>query len=701
MLINTKFSENISNLNPFSIFITISKVNGEKMNSISLSTLSCVFQPKKVQNKPPVQNNLFFKSYGITNDIFVKSKTASIVSFKGLKEDISKRLIASSGEILSIINKNPSDKGIVGELPQEWLDKIPSANRAKALANLNRVMGEIACELRNNASLKENSKKLEKAFKKAGIITKEQTLELKSCGAGDLGWIVIPEILPHTFKKEYVLKIFHTNKQIKAIQGHGMYNEINNAFFWNTQAGTNTQKPPVYQADFNNGFYITDYLDENSPEPFYIVPKVIGVIETDISRDNYMYGYDFDYGGLEKFSVIADYPEAIKASLELYKTPETERIEKWNKTFNTAKAHRAEKLAALAAGLWMLPESIDRSQFIDKIIKENNNSLALQALVTELTDKEYVRYFNTLQKVPDNNLKALLIDRINNLPGKAPAKWVKQFANIDSEVVQTSIAKHIRLIPSKKRAKWAKKQYKNSNNETKKVILNNIYSFSSDHKVQIYNLFLNDFEILNPDIQEKLIKSLSALPYPERLSSFKKLAKLNCEKTNALLAGVINYLSKPEAQKWFETFASKNNKNINISLARIIDRVFEPAKRLDWFRKLAKQGDKELLQTLFNYNHYLPKDERVSFFVECAAKANYETKLMMAQKLFLMDDSAIYECSKALSKNADDNLLEKIIENQFCMPEEDKLKWFEEIYNSASNHIKSIIDTKRKSLNCA
>ena len=285
---------------PFTFYPHVQETNEKLMNKISQNFKILKTNESKQVQKQPVNSHLPKNADCKSSQLPSISCNKYMVKFTGLNRNLSKMAYEYSESIKSEVATFPKSKGIVGNLPAEWIQKIPKENRANAIKELYSEMKAIVNDFRLNVFFDTNTtEKLNEAFAKAGIAKSSEKIKIAHIDDGFYGSVFA---LKGLSDDKYVIKIFKSNDEINKY--HGNYIEPNRAAFWQKRAGGNTQMVPFHFADVEAGYMVNKYIDEQTPQfKKYISPKVYGLKSADIcdqkTGKNVINGFQIDYGGIK------------------------------------------------------------------------------------------------------------------------------------------------------------------------------------------------------------------------------------------------------------------------------------------------------------------------------------------------------------------------------------------------------------------
>lgn len=415
------------------------------------------------------------------------------IHFTGLNRNLSKMAYASIDSIKKEVKNFPKSKGIVGNLPAEWIQKIPKENRANVIKELYGELNAIVRERRVDVLAQiGTNKRLSEAFSNAGITQSGQKISILYIGEGELGTAF--RLLGLSDDK-YIIKIFHP-KSVTS-NHHGKHIEPNRAAFWQKYAGKNTQMAPFYFADLKAGYMVNKFIDDNTPKyKRYILPQSLGLKSFDIdenpdAKHNIIKGFQIDYGGLEvKKSTLVKDKKKQADFRKFFALPKEKQLESLHKADDSIKMH-----------------------VLDNII--------LQSI------KARTENFNQLLKNASEEVKIKLACKIYIIPDEETMFAFKQLLNKASDKVKIQLATNLPSLPRNARAESFKLLLNDSSEDVKKNLVYAINFVEDEQKAECYNLLA---ENASPELSEKMAKLIGYVP--KKAESLIKNPKLAQEEAN-------------------------------------------------------------------------------------------------------------------------------------------------------------------------
>lgn len=329
-----------------------------------------------------------------------------LVNFNGLNRTLSKRVYSTAEAIKEESLKNIRSNGIVGNLPSEWIKKIPKKDRETKIKKLYAAFKEAIKDFRENHDPKETANKLAIALHNANLIGGHDRLTMKYIEKGYYGRVYH---LQGISNDKYVIKIFSSTEPLDDLieNRNGNYAELNRAAFWQKNAGKNTQRVRFYFGDVDAGYMVNKYICGKTPNfKKYVPTKMLGLLDNE--RDhaaNIIKGYNVDWGGLEILpgqEVLAQNKTARYIYKKIYRQPKEKVIQEFEKIFNQNKYKKNKDMnMALISLLDLVP---------DKIL--------LAKKLYYLSPIDVAEYFPILIKNADEELKETFTNEFPNLAHK-------------------------------------------------------------------------------------------------------------------------------------------------------------------------------------------------------------------------------------------------------------------------------------------
>lgn len=374
----------------------------------------------RLVNLNSVSSKLNTNIYANGNKAQVGSaKNFSDMSFQGLNRTLSKKAYST----IQILDKNglkkeisaaevikqeaarfPKSMGIVGNLPKEWIDRIPQKNRAVKIKNLYNEIKLAVNDYRFKFDSSDTSNpnvlkdlfvdvgiKLNVALKNAGIVKKNKVIDFEKIDHGCRG---VGFRIQNFSANDYMMKIFYSNDFIdeKLCNGHGLsdghgnYTELNRASF---VPSSKSQWIGLKFGDIGSGYLVEKMISDKMPKNKRYVPeKLYGLENRDPSELN---GYYYDYGGLYVVDkTLAQNKTARFVYKKMYYEKEQERADMALK-FLGMKKYRNNKdvKLGLACSIDLFPEQ-QRTMFYKNLLNNADEVLKneLQGRIRSLPEKD-------------------------------------------------------------------------------------------------------------------------------------------------------------------------------------------------------------------------------------------------------------------------------------------------------------------------
>lgn len=362
------------------LFVLLKELTCKK--KFIMCKISPIFNTFKVDDKKQINiNNIDSKSIG-TYDIPSKNYSNSfnkyLINFKGLNRVLSKRAYNTPQEIKALMVKYASSEGIVGNIPAEWIGKIPKEERKIKIKKLCSDFKTAVKNFRKTPIKSELALRLRDALHKAGVIDEGENLALFFLDEGAFG---SGFQLKNILGDKYMIKIFHKEDFLN--RGNGNYTELNRAAYWQKNAGKKTQRARFYLGDMDAGYMISKFISRTTPEfkKEEIKEEIYGLsdYETNI-MDNYIRGYQVDYGNLYiGSSILSQNKTARYVYKKLSNCPKEDQLLEVDKFLNMKKfKNNADIKLGLIESLELLPEELIFKIF--DTLREGANDMQKEAL---------------------------------------------------------------------------------------------------------------------------------------------------------------------------------------------------------------------------------------------------------------------------------------------------------------------------------
>ena len=337
--------------------------------------------------KTPAQHKMpYITIYQDTFQSIQKQNNKSVItklSFKGLTKAMGAQLYDTGHQVAALMEKFPKANGIVGNLPNDWLESLPGSKKEKAetikdiykafakaskdlefdLEHLNSFFNHydinwINIETRFKRSIAATT--LRNTLRKHNIINKNDKITVEFIGMGCLGCAYKFNVK----NKDYVFKVFHRYDDIdlKGSYMHGKYIEVNRAQYIKKQAREG-DCCKFYFADLKNDYMVNEFISDTNIKPYKnIDPIALGIKFID-KKDgiNILNEYLIDYGGMGIYdSIFAKNKTARSVIKTICKNnPINKWFKGWDDLYNKAIenkiANKNDIILGLIAFLHFLP----------------------------------------------------------------------------------------------------------------------------------------------------------------------------------------------------------------------------------------------------------------------------------------------------------------------------------------------------------
>ncbi len=324
-------------------------------------------QPDKVFNNCAAKANLVEGS--------LSSSNKSFIAFNGLNRVISKKVYSEVDLIKNEIIKYPKSLGIIGNIPPQWVDKIPYDLRKGLIKDLYKSFNEAINGFRKNHEIETLEKNLSTAMRKARIIKSNESVKMKEILSRAHGstWV-----LSGIFNDSFLIKIFHEKEEnMLSSCIHGNYAELNFAQYWKKNAGKNNQRVNFYFGDTDAGYMINRFISKDQPKySGKIVPESIyGLTSFDNGVENNIKNYQVDYGGIYNACENLNHNKTARYIYKkVYNAPENERIKIFNKMLKDKKIrNNSDANIGFSYAINLLPRNEQTENLFLNFYNPNNN----------------------------------------------------------------------------------------------------------------------------------------------------------------------------------------------------------------------------------------------------------------------------------------------------------------------------------------
>ena len=555
-------------------------------------------QPVKSPDELTVPENNYSQNH--TNPL--NSSNKYLVNFKGLNRTISKTAYETLGEMKEQVALFPKSMGVAGNLPSEWVNKIPKDARKTTIKALYQDFKSIIKDLREKGDIEETTQRLNNALHEAGVIDENENLTIKKLNSGVFG---TGYHIKGIFDNNYIIKMFKSTESGPwGFERHGNCPEISRAAYWQKNAGKKTQMVRFYFGDMNSGYMVNKYLDKDKTSICnnYVAPEIYGLSSVDadgkevINGHNKICGYQDDFGGLViSMPELRNNRQAQKNIKRILYAP----IDKKAELIKNANSLELKALAEYAKNssniLIKVPDA--NVQKTGKRVKKVSAEAAKYAGETEK-----VIYLNLLAENSNNEMKKILVDYIKDLPRQ------KRYSFFDSLAL-------------------------NADNEVKKALAEHLDYFSGPEKAMRFKLLA---ENADSNVKNALVDHIYCLP------------ELGTERA-----------------AYFKQFAENADNQLKIALTYKFDCLPETERAVP-FKQFAENADNDLKKALIDNIEYLPEEERVQYFEQWADTADKDLKETLKDNINSLPKSKRAACSKLLDKNDKvDSLTSRLFKSLF------------------------------------
>jgi hypothetical protein len=445
---------------PFTFYPCVQTTNEKIMAKIPPKFNSFKTNENKQVQKQPVVSNSTKKALLKGSQSPLSALSKDKVNFTGLNRNLSKMAYKYAKSIKAEVAIFPNSKGIVGNLPAEWVQKIPKENRADAIKEFYSDLNTIVKSRRMNVfANKETAQNISAALSKAGIIQDGQKLKIDYIDEGGYGSAFR---LKGLSDDKYIIKVFNANNPINDY--HGKYTEQSRAAFWQKYAGKNTQMVPFYFGDTDAGYMVNKFIDESVTKPQkYIIPESLGLNSDDIDEGvetgrNIINGFQIDYGGMKiaNNNLVKHKGKQVNFRKFLALPPE-EQLASLNKADDAIKLHAIAKIGSRPLN--------ERTAYFQQLMNEPSEQVRLKLpdKLYTLLEEERVPHFEQLATNASDGVKNKLAYIFDCLPEKNRAACFKLLGKDSSNNVKINLVQAILFIPKAQKAECCKVMIENAN----------------------------------------------------------------------------------------------------------------------------------------------------------------------------------------------------------------------------------------------
>lgn len=426
----------------------------------SAQMINTLFLQNYTPNKPLLKKTSFSnRQFSLASDTVTFNKQSiqttpkPLLSFTGLTQALSAKLFKTNNDIKQLIekeeHKNSPFRGIVGNLPDNWMARLSKDNKESDIKQIYTAFADAANlintkfkEVESLGFKNEDLPKLEpqltearniitKSLKDHGLIKDKAELGFEHVGQGRYGITFKFNIEDQLF----IYKVFFINaKQTSSELSHGILKEVNRAAFIKKHVGP-CQYPELFFADMKSGYMITRLINNDSKAPLFIKEGSYGARNGDVNEDgpnkgkyvdqNVINGYVVDYGGISiENSLLATNKTVRWVYNQFRDLPELEqKLEKWDELYKTVINNNIPNCHDIMLGLidyiCVLPAE-NQKEIVNKLLADDklpekyllemkpriidrNSGLRYRFSEMERSDY-YLKIFDRLSKPAKNDL---------------------------------------------------------------------------------------------------------------------------------------------------------------------------------------------------------------------------------------------------------------------------------------------------------
>lgn len=517
----------------------------------------------------------------LPNDIFVKNQ----VSFSGknidfdvvkkLTDHLAKRPYSKKhAKAVCTSEAYEKAKGITGELPESWTDKI------KDIKNFDKEsfcekFGDIFTIDRHWADIDVMTDSLRKLFKEHGIISDENQLTTEFIGKGFFGRnyrISIGDGHDKVVKEFKRTFRYHNN--------HGNYSEQNLGEHFKKYSGRDTEMVPYYYGDTKNGILITRFISKDMPEPNGKIDlEDLGTAYDDAYARNYVGKWIVDFGGIITINNLVGNPKAQSIFREF------------------KHADKSQDLLKLFESKLIKLSPKDAKDYNDTLI-------GLTHSIRFLPNDAQMEMYNTMHSFGMRDVDIAILEESGRFP---------MFSKPDALLESISKTDDINV---------------------KKAISRNIKNFSSPLKDKIFEEY--SANETNQSIKKYLARNINQYykNIANRTNIFDNLAQDADAYANIALINAMKYIGESKVESRFEKMFETGDMITKSALARSIEMFNENPKLLKkWIEKFFESDDFRIKRALAESVVYLPEKFQVPVFEALLPVKDNNTKEFLAEAL--------------------------------------------------------------------
>lgn len=515
-------------------------------------------------------------TYSKCDSTAVGSFNKYLVNFTGLNRNLGKLAFNYTKDIKKESEFFSKSQGIVGNLPSEWIEKIPKAERALKIKEFYQSM-KTGITLLKNKQPEEALETLNCGFKKAGIIPEEQQFHLCKLDSGYFGTAYQ---MKGVSNDSLVLKVYNSFPNDSEI--HGQYAEVNRAAYWQKAEGKETQIVRFYFGDVDTGYMTTKFIDEDAPAPKKVVlPAVHGLHSDDVTTEdginghNLKNGHQIDWGGL------------------FIKNPRLVRDKKSTSTI--------KKILAASQS-----EQAEMIKIADKKVK-----IGLADCLEYVDKEQSLLLFEELAKNADNELKLALYKNNDILNFSKKMEYFKKFAVGADNKLKMSLANNLPDLSNEERNSYFKQFAQNSDDGLKTKLTNYFrICLEEDERVEYFNQFAQGG---SNKLKASLAGCIGCLPVKKQAESLKLLSQGADKNLKGQLPYYLRFIPIEERMDVFRLFAKDADEDVKITLTLNLNSI-PKENRAECFGILAKDAGWEVKSKLRYMIDTLPSEKQA----ECA-----------------------------------------------------------------------------------